>query len=79
MSWLTQNWVWIVVAIGLIWMMRRGGMPGCGMGHSGHGSEQGKDTAPEPQKPLEPGSKTAGASQQAPAGQEPRKQRHHGC
>ena len=37
MNWLAQNWVWIVVAAGLIWMMRRGGMPGCGMGHAHHG------------------------------------------
>lgn len=37
MNWLAQNWVWIVVAVGLIWMMRRGGMPGCGMGHAHHG------------------------------------------
>ena len=79
MNWLAQNWVWIVVGVGLIWMMRRGGMAGCGMGHSGHGSERGKDAAPEAQKPAESSAKAAGASQQVPAGQEPRKHSHHGC
>ena len=59
MGWLTQNWVWIVVAIGLIWMMRRGGMPGCGMGHAGHGggsspSESGTPPAEKPAKPTDP-------------------------
>jgi YHS domain-containing protein len=34
MQWLSQNWIWIVLAIGVFLMMRRGGM---GHGHS-HGS-----------------------------------------
>lgn len=52
MNWLTQNWVWIVVAIGLIWMMRRGGMPGCGMGHANHGggSSGHESNTPPPEK-----------------------------
>lgn len=35
MQWLTQNWMWIVFAIGILLLMRRGGM-GCGMGGHGH-------------------------------------------
>ncbi len=33
MRWLTQNWLWIVFAIGIVFLMRRGGL-GCGIGHS---------------------------------------------
>lgn len=35
MQWLSQNWVWIVFAIGIFLLMRRGGM-GCGMGSGRH-------------------------------------------
>ena len=34
MDWLTQNWMWIALALLALFMVRRGGM-GCGMGH-GH-------------------------------------------
>ena len=78
MNWLAQNWVWIVVGIALIWMVRRGGMAGCGMGHSGHGSDQGKDTA-SAQRPAEPAGKALGAGERGAAAQEPRKHRHYGC
>jgi len=37
MEWLSQNWVWIVVAVGVVWLfarMRAGGaMGGCCGGH----------------------------------------------
>jgi YHS domain-containing protein len=40
MNWLLQNWVWIVVlALGAVWMFRRGGLAGFGMG--GHGGQGG--------------------------------------
>ncbi len=45
MNWLTQNWVWIVLAIGAVWLFSRGGLAGCGMG--GHGSH-GSGTGPVP-------------------------------
>lgn len=36
MQWLSQNWIWIVFAIGIVLLMRRGGL-GCGMkGHHHH-------------------------------------------
>ncbi len=45
MDWLTQNWVWIALAIGGVWLFRRGGLAGCGMGghgaHAGHGGGAG--------------------------------------
>jgi YHS domain-containing protein len=31
MEWLLQNWIWIVFAVGIFLLMRRGGMA-CGMG-----------------------------------------------
>jgi YHS domain-containing protein len=40
MNWLLQNWVWVALAIGAVWMFRRGGLAGCGMG--GHGSHGGQ-------------------------------------
>jgi len=49
MDWLSQNWIWLVFAVGILFMMRRSGM-GCGMGHghSGHGGST------EGHKPGEP-------------------------
>lgn len=49
MDWLTQNWIWIVLAIGGFFMLRRmGGMGGCGTGHSSaHGRHEGdRENAP---------------------------------
>lgn len=45
MEWLTQNWIWIVLVVGVFFMMRRGGM-GCGVGghrshHGGHSEGHG--------------------------------------
>lgn len=34
MTWLAQNWIWIVLAVGVFLLMRRAG---CGMGHMGGG------------------------------------------
>ena len=48
MNWLAQNWVWIVLAIGALWLFGRMGLAGCGMGgHGGH-SGHGEGTAPTP-------------------------------
>lgn len=36
MEWLSQNWIWIVVAVGAVWLfarMRQGGFMGGGRGH----------------------------------------------
>jgi YHS domain-containing protein len=46
MDWLTQNWVWILLAVGAVWMFSRGGMAGCGMG--GHGGHAGHDGGAAP-------------------------------
>ena len=41
MDWLTQNWLWIAVAVGGFFLMSR--MGGCGMGHSHGGGHAGGD------------------------------------
>lgn len=42
MDWLSQNWIWVVVAIGVvIFFSRRGGHGGLGGGHGGHGGGHG--------------------------------------
>ena len=59
MAWLSQNWIWIVLAVGAVWLfsrMRHGSaMGGCcgGMAHEGpHEAPkaQGVDTPPSPAK-----------------------------
>ena len=36
MNWLSQNWIWILLAVFVLFMLMRrgGGMMGCGMGHA---------------------------------------------
>jgi hypothetical protein len=35
MEWLTENWLWILLGIGFVWLLSRGraGMGCCGAGH----------------------------------------------
>lgn len=42
MEWLAQNWIWLVLGIGLLFLMQRGGM-GCGVGHGSHGHHANDD------------------------------------
>ena len=37
MGWLSQNWIWLAVGIGVIFMMRRGGFGHYAGGHVGQG------------------------------------------
>jgi YHS domain-containing protein len=55
MDWLTQNWVWIVFAIGAVRLFKRGGLAGYGMG--GHGGHAGHGGGTEPA----PGGSSSGA------------------
>ena len=69
MEWLTNNWIWILVAIGVAWFLtRRGGM-GCGMSHGTHTP----GSAEEGGKGKE-GQETAEAAKGKGAGH-----RHGGC
>ena len=42
MEWLSQNWIWVIAIIGFVFLMRRGGMGGCGMGHA-HNADRGDE------------------------------------
>ena len=52
MNWLAQNWVWILLAVGVVWFLSRGGLAGCGMGghgsHPDHGSGAGREPGATP-------------------------------
>ena len=63
MNWLSQNWIWIVLAVVVLLMIRRGGMLGSGIGHAhDHGSTSSDDeyssagaTDPVSGKPIDKG------------------------
>lgn len=70
MSWLSQNWIWLVFAIGVLFLVTRRGGAGCG--HSSH-QEHAHDVA---------GGGTAEAGTVNPdpqAQQRTDRHRHHGC
>ena len=70
MNWLSQNWLWILLAIGVVFMMRRGGM-GCGMGHAHHGPQEGnKSSGGTTERPAEP---------KEARGEDAGSHRHRGC
>lgn len=61
MEWLSQNWIWLVVGVGVVWLLargRHGGLLGgcCGThgtareGPAGEGKAQGADAARPPIK-----------------------------
>ena len=69
MDWLTQNWVWILLALGAVWLFSRGGLAGCGMGghgrHAGHGGGSGPapgGTSPGGAGPMRNQGAAAGAT-----------------
>jgi len=48
MSWLSQNWLWIVLGFGVLWFLGRGGLGwGRQFGHPRSGSRYGADRAGE--------------------------------
>ena len=48
MEWLTQNWVWLALAAGMVLLMRRGGAGGCcGVSHGGHGGHDAREKTAE--------------------------------
>lgn len=57
MEWLAQNWIWIVLAVGIFLLMRRGGF-GHRMGHGGHSrhssnsADQAADSDSRPKDPV---------------------------
>lgn len=72
MEWLTQNWIWLVVFAGIVWLFfarkTGAGMGGCCGGAAHHKSEPVR-TADPPAKEAGPGQKQAPATAH----------RHGGC
>jgi len=66
MEWLSQNWIWVVVGIGLVWLLsrsRHGGlMGGCGAHGAGHGGAAGDAKAQGMDAPLPPVNEKAGSA-----------------
>lgn len=60
MEWLSQNWIWLVLVVGVLWLLSRGGHGGLlggrgthGMAHEGpadQGKAQSTDAAGPPTK-----------------------------
>ncbi len=42
---LSNNWLWILLGIGLLWFLSRGHGMGCGMGGHSHGSDTGEKSS----------------------------------
>lgn len=53
MQWLTENWIWLVFAIGIFLLMRQGGM-GCGMGIHPNHRHHDLDTDDKSDSPVDP-------------------------
>lgn len=51
MQWLSQNAIWLLLVVGLVFLMRRGGM-GCGMG--GHRHDAGGGHSHQEDSPHDP-------------------------
>ena len=49
MEWLTENWIWILLGIGFVWLLSRGGM-GCGMGGHSRGAHQHDESKKDTEK-----------------------------
>ena len=70
MEWLSQNWIWLALIGGMIWMHRRGGAMGgcCGhsMAHEGPGRESKAQSADAPRSSIKE-EKGAQAAENSPS------------
>jgi len=48
LDFLGNNWVWILLGIGVVWFLFRGHGMGCGMGGHSHGSEPSRKGEADP-------------------------------
>ena len=81
MEWLSQNWVWIVVAVGVVWLfarMRAGGaMGGCCGGHDM--AHEGPHEARKAQGTDTPGSAAKETGEKAAQGAASSQRQRGGC
>lgn len=73
---LTANWLWILLGIGVLWFLFRGHGMGCGMSGHSHGSEPSRKDEADPHAGHVAGAGTA-HEHGAPASAPPR--RRGGC
>jgi hypothetical protein len=78
MEWLSANWLWVVLGLGVAWVLFKGGM-GCGMG--GHGSHGSHDAdAAKRKDPSLNGHATEDAPREKQEAEVARpRRRHRGC
>ena len=87
MGWLSQNWIWLALGIGIIYLMNRGGLRRRFGGYTGHdhgktsGRKEGDDgcrLAAPASDARQPGGAGTGAGA-TPARGAPNTHRRHGC
>ena len=78
MEWLSQNWIWLVLIVGVFWLLSRGrhggAMGGCGMHGMAHESPAGEGKARNADTPRA----EAGEETQGPAAERPASSHRHG-
>jgi hypothetical protein len=78
MEWLSTNWLWVVLGLGVAWLLFKRGM-GCGMGgHGSHGAH-GADASKRTDRSLDghAAKDTSRQEQEEEAGST--RHRHRGC
>lgn len=73
---LTANWLWVLLGVGVLWFLVRGQGMGCGMGGHSHGSEPARKDEADPHAGHIAG---AGASHDHGAGASAPPRRRGGC
>jgi hypothetical protein len=76
MDWLSANWLWVVLGLGVAWLFFRGGM-GCGVGgHGSHVHGSGPSKLTDRSRNEHPGEDGSEEPEDAAASQP---SRHRGC
>lgn len=85
MDWLTQNWVWLALGVGAVWMFsrgRQGGAMGCCGGHDhekAHEGTAGEGKAQRTDASRLPASNEPGAARTAEQTTSSHRHGHGGC
>ena len=76
LDFLGNNWVWILLGIGVVWFLTRGHGMGCGMGGHSHGAETSRKGEADPHAAHTAG---AGSTHEHGAGASTPPRRRGGC